>query len=316
MTSAPTAVALMGPTASGKTRLAIELALALGGEVISVDSGLVYRGMDIGSAKPTLAERQGVAHHLIDILDPAEAYSTGRFRDQALELIDAIHERGRLAILAGGTMLYFNALFQGLADLPAADPELRRQIDREAELKGWQQLHRELAEVDLEAARRIHPNDPQRIQRALEVYRLTGISITELCARAESAPPPCRFIRLVVSPGDRELLHRRIRQRFLTMLEQGLVEEVERLYRRGDLNPSLPSVRAVGYRQMWSYLQGEWDYPTMTEKAVTATRQFAKRQYTWLRREQDALHYSSESPRLLATVLDDLRAALDALNAA
>ncbi|NJD08400.1 MAG: tRNA (adenosine(37)-N6)-dimethylallyltransferase MiaA [Methylococcaceae bacterium] len=316
MTVLPPAVALMGPTASGKTQLAIELALALNGEVISVDSGLVYRGMDIGSAKPTLEERQGVPHHLIDILDPAETYSTGRFREQALELIGAIHSRGRLPILAGGTMLYFNALFHGLAALPPADPELRRQIDREAELKGWHQLHQELAVIDAAAASRIHPNDPQRIQRALEVYRLTGVSITELCARAESAPPPCHFIRMVVSPGDRELLHRRIRQRFLAMLEQGLVEEVERLYRRGDLDASMPSVRAVGYRQVWFYLQGEWDYPTMTEKAITATRQFAKRQYTWLRRETDAPHYDSDSPRLLAAVQDNLRKTLDALSAA
>jgi len=312
MSDLPVAVALMGPTASGKTRLAVELALALGGEVISVDSGLVYRGMDIGTAKPGLEERRGVPHHLIDILDPAEAYSTGLFRAQALERIGAITGRRRLPILAGGSMLYFHALFHGLAELPAADPEIRRQIDEEARLRGWHPLHRELATVDPEAAARIHPNDPQRIQRALEVYRITGIPISMLRAQAAAEPPGCRWVRVVVSPSDRETLHQRIRQRFLGMLEQGLVAEVEALYRRGDLEPSLPSLRAVGYRQVWSYLSGQWDYATMTDKAIGATRQFAKRQYTWLRRQPDALHGRSENPALLAELLRDLEPVLSA----
>lgn len=296
----PPAVALMGPTASGKTRLAIELAQTLNGEVISVDSGLVYRGMDIGSAKPTIEERDGVPHHLIDIIDPSEAYSTGQFRDQALALINTITRRGRLPILAGGTMLYFNALFHGLANLPSADQDIRRCIDEEAAAEGWHYMHRLLADVDPVSARRIHPNDPQRIQRALEVYRISGRTLTDLWAEGESDSPPCRFIRLVVSPGNRELLHERIASRFLSMLDTGLVDEVYRLYERGDLDESMPSIRAVGYRQVWAYLKGEWDYATMTEKAITATRQFAKRQYTWLRREQAAQHFLSESNSVLS----------------
>lgn len=303
----PPALALMGPTASGKTRLAIELAHALNGEVISVDSGLVFRGMDIGTAKPTLAEREGVPHHLIDILDPREAFSTGQFREQALFLMADITARGRLPILAGGTMLYFNALRHGLAELPAADAAIRREIDAEAEARGWIALHEELARIDPVAAVRIHPNDPQRIQRALEVYRIAGLSLTELCGRAENDPLPFRLIRLVVSPVDRQILGERIRVRFQHMLELGLVDEVRALYGRGDLHTGLPSIRAVGYRQVWSYLEGELDYAAMAERAVIATRQFAKRQYTWLRREADALHYLSEKPDLCSRVLEDLK---------
>lgn len=302
----PPALVLMGPTASGKTRLAIELALELDGEVISVDSGLVYRGMDIGTAKPSLEERRGVPHHLIDILDPKEAFSTGQFREQAIALMHDITARGRLPILAGGTMLYFNALRHGLAELPAADAEIRAAIDEEAATRGWLALHEELARIDPVAAARIHPNDPQRIQRALEVYRIAGVSLTELCAKAEGEPLPFDLIRLVVSPANRELLGQRIRARFQLMLEQGLVEEVRALYQRGDLDPSLPSIRAVGYRQVWAYMEGELDYDAMVERAVIATRQFAKRQYTWLRREADALHYLSEEPDLTARVLKDL----------
>jgi tRNA dimethylallyltransferase len=308
----PSAIALMGPTASGKTRLAIELALTLNGEIISVDSGLVYRGMDIGTAKPSLEERQGVPHHLIDLLDPREAFSTGRFRAQALALVAEIHERGRLPILAGGTMLYFNALFHGLAELPEADPAIRRALDEEAEARGWGALHEELARVDPAAAARIHPNDPQRIQRALEVWRIAGVSLTELWARAVSSPLPFDVIRLVVAPGSREVLQQRIRERFWAMLEQGLVDEVERLFRRGDLNLELPSMRAVGYRQVWAYLQGDLDHEAMVERAVIATRQFAKRQYTWLRRERDALRHASDAPGLLARVLKDLSVRLQA----
>lgn len=293
----------MGPTASGKTRLAIQLAQALDGEVISVDSALVYRGMDIGTAKPGLAEREGVPHHLIDILDPAEAFSTGQFRDLALGLMADITARGRLPILAGGTMLYFNALFQGLAELPAADEAVRRQIDEEAARLGWARLHEELGRVDPQAAARIHPNDPQRIQRALEVYRVAGVSISELCAQGRSKPPPFDIIRLVVAPSDRQVLHGLIRQRFLAMLERGLVEEVRALFERGDLQAELPSIRAVGYRQVWSYLNGEWDYEEMVERGIIATRQFAKRQYTWLRRESLASHFVSEDKHLLDSVL-------------
>ncbi len=304
--SLPSAIALMGPTASGKTRLAIQLAQALNGEIISVDSALVYRGMDIGTAKPSLAEREGIPHHLIDILDPAEAYSTGQFLQHAAHLMDDITRRGRLPLLVGGTMLYFNALFNGLADLPEADEALRRQIDAEAVNLGWQALHDELACIDPPAAARIHPNDPQRIQRALEVYRLTGISLSEHCAQGRSAPPPFNIIRLILSPGDRKILHETIRLRFLSMLEQGLVDEVNRLFQRKDLHEELPSIRAVGYRQVWAYLSGEGDYAHMVDRGIIATRQFAKRQFTWLRREQSATQFASDDPNLLVNVLNRL----------
>ncbi len=299
----PPAIALMGPTASGKTRLAIQLAQELNGEIISVDSALVYRGMDIGTAKPSLEERQGVPHHLIDILDPADAFSTGQFRQQALHLMAEITNRGRLPLLVGGTMLYFNALFNGLAELPEADAALRRKIDGEAAKLGWPALHGELARVDPEAGARIHPNDPQRIQRALEVYRLTGIPLSELCARGQSAAPPFNIVRLIVAPGNRLVLHEIIRQRFLSMLDQGLVEEVKALYRRGDLHQHLPSIRAVGYRQVWAYLSGELNDAQMVERGIIATRQFAKRQFTWLRREESASRFVSEDPQLLQNVL-------------
>jgi tRNA dimethylallyltransferase len=296
----------MGPTASGKTRLAIELAKALDGEVVSVDSALVYRGMDIGTAKPGLEERQGVPHHLIDILDPAEAYSTGRFREDALALLRDIHSRGKLPILAGGTLLYFNALFHGLSELPAADPEIRRQLDEEAAARGWAALHAELARVDPEAAARIHPHDPQRIHRALEVYRIAGIPLTALCRAAAPPPPPFEWVKRVVAPADRAALGERIRLRFLDMLARGLVEEVRALRERGDLDPGLPSMRAVGYRQVWAYLAGECGREAMVERGVIATRQFAKRQFTWLRREAQAPRYQSEDERLAERVLADL----------
>ncbi len=304
--SFPPALALMGPTASGKTRLAIELALVLEGEIISVDSALVYQGMDIGTAKPNDEERQGVPHHLIDILDPAEAYSTGRFREEALALMADITARGKLPILAGGTMLYFNALFQGLSALPSADPEIRRQIDAEAAARGWPVLHEELARIDPTAAARIHPNDPQRIQRALEVYRLTGTPLSVL--RNETRPPPLPFklVNLILTPAERETLHERIRRRFLEMLERGLIEEVRALYERSDLHADLPAIRAVGYRQVWAYLEGEFDRDTLIERAITATRQFAKRQFTWLRREKTARHYHSEDERLMEKVLRNI----------
>jgi tRNA dimethylallyltransferase len=307
----PPIIALMGPTASGKTRLAIELAKALDGEVISVDSALVYRGMDIGTAKPDLEERQGVPHHLIDILDPADAYSTGRFRDDALALMADIIERGRLPILAGGTMLYFNALFHGLSDLPSADPEVRRQLDEEAASRGWPAMHAELARVDPDAAARIHPNDPQRIHRALEVYRLTGIPLTVLCAETQAPPLPFDPVKLIVAPADRPALHERIRQRFLDMIGRGLIDEVRALYERGDLDADLPSIRAVGYRQVWAYLAGDCDRETMIERGIIATRQFAKRQFTWLRREETALRYRSEDEGLVARVLGDVARRLE-----
>lgn len=291
----PPVLLLMGPTASGKSELAVYLAERLCGEIVSVDSAMVYRGMDVGTAKPSLAERRGIAHHLIDILDPAEAFSTGRFRDQALALIEAIRRRGRLPILAGGTMLYFNALLHGLAELPQADPAVRRELEALAEQQGQAALHRRLQEVDPVAAARIHPNDPQRTQRALEVFLLSGKTLTELCA-AEGAPAlPFRPVKVVLAPADRVVLHERIAKRFRVMLEGGLLEEVQRLYARGDLDESMPAIRAVGYRQVWAYLAGQCGWEVMVEQGIAATRQLAKRQYTWLRRETDALWCESQA---------------------
>jgi len=305
----PPALAIMGPTASGKTRLAIELAQELSGEIISVDSGLVYRGMDIGTAKPSMAERCGVPHHLIDIIDPSEAFSTGQFREKALSLMDEIRARGRLPILAGGTMLYFNALLHGLADLPAADPAIRRQLDEEALRIGWVAMHERLRQIDPVAAARIHPNDPQRIQRALEVYYASGSNLTTLqqATARQNDDFPYRIQRIELTFADRDSLRARIAARFLTMLEQGFVAEVEMLYQRGDLDENLPSMRAVGYRQAWSYLQGECNYDEFVERAIIATRQFAKRQLTWLRREVGQLSYDAEADKVAARVLSDVK---------
>ncbi len=294
----------MGPTASGKTRLAIQLAGALGGEIISVDSALVYRGMDIGTAKPDLAERAGVPHHLIDILDPSERYSAGQFLRDALAKMDEIVARDRIPILAGGTMLYFSGLLQGLSMLPTANLAVRETIDAEAAIRGWPALHAQLAQVDPDSARRIHPNDAQRIQRALEVHRLTGRPLSEHFGTPPAADTPYRFCRLVLAPTDRTALQQRIRIRFLAMIEQGLIGEVERLHRRGDLDPDMPALRAVGYRQVWAYLEGKFGHEAMIERAIIATRQFAKRQMTWLKRETGALHLSSGDTDLLAKTLE------------
>lgn len=301
--SFPPAIFLMGPTASGKTALAVQLAQQLNAEIISVDSALVYRGMDIGVAKPTLQERGGIDHHLIDILDPGESFSTGQFRHAALELMADISARGKLPLLVGGTMLYFNALAKGLAELPEADQRIRAQLDEDLKAHGKEFMHRRLADCDPESAARIHPNDPQRVQRALEVYAITGQTLTEYFKNAETAQIPYQIIKLIIAPADRKILHEIIAQRFKGMLDRGLVDEVEKLYRRGDLNPTLPSMRAVGYRQVWSYLAGEEDYSSMTEKAIIATRQLAKRQFTWLRRETDAYSFETGRVDLLSGVL-------------
>jgi len=293
----------MGPTASGKTALAVQLAQALNGEIISVDSALVFKGMDIGTAKPTPAERGGIPHYLLDILDPSESFSTGQFKTQALALMADISRRGKLPILVGGTMLYFNALTGGLAVLPAADPVIRARLDQELEQLGKDALHQRLAQVDPEAAARIHPNDPQRIQRALEVYEISGQPLTSFFTAAQVQTLPYRTLKLIIAPPDRKILHDVIAQRFRLMLEQGLIEEVQALYKRGDLNEKMPAIRAVGYRQVWSYLQGEYDFDTMTDKAVAATRQLAKRQFTWLRRETDAFSFETGEAGLLAKVL-------------
>lgn len=303
----PSAVLLMGPTASGKTALGVALAQALNAEIISVDSALVYRGMDIGTAKPTLAERGGVPHHLIDILDPSEAFSTGQFRNRALDLMAEITARGKLPLLVGGTMLYFSALTQGLAQLPEADPNIRQRLDEELQQLGKEVLHARLAQVDPLAAARIHVNDPQRIQRALEVYEISGRPLSSFFDGDQQAEHPFRFIKLIIAPEQRKTLHDKIAQRFDQMLAQGFLDEVRTLWQRGDLDESLPSIRCVGYRQAWSYLSGEYDFETMREKAIVATRQLAKRQFTWLRKEQDAGHLISGSADLLEQALQHCR---------
>ena len=296
----------MGPTASGKTALAIRLAQELGGEIISVDSALVYRGMDIGTAKPSPDERGGIPHHLIDILDPLEPYSTGQFQKDAEALMIAIRDRGHIPILAGGTMLYFHGLSHGLATLPPANSFVREAIAEEAQRRGWEALHQDLEKIDPVAAARIHPRDPQRIQRALEVFRLTGTPMTTLIEKTQKKSDD-PLLKLVLRTGDREELHQRIERRFMAMLEQGLIEEVARLFDRGDLHADLPALRAVGYRQVWSYLEGDCSRDAMIERAVIATRQFAKRQMTWLQKETEAQVLFSEDPQLLGRALSTIR---------
>ena len=303
----PSAIFLMGPTASGKTALSVQLAQALDGEIISVDSALVFKGMDIGTAKPTLEERGGIPHHLIDILDPSESFSTGQFRTQTLALMDAITGRGKIPVLTGGTMLYFNALFNGLAVLPEADPAIRAKLDQDLAQLGKDVLHQRLADIDPLAAARIHPNDPQRIQRALEVYEISGKPLSSFFNEAQGEDLPYQKIKLIIAPPDRKILHGIIAQRFRNMLKQGLINEVEALYRRGDLSEKMPSIRAVGYRQVWAYLQGEDDLETMTEKAIIATRQLAKRQFTWLRRETDAISFHTGEADLLQKILSSIK---------
>ena len=284
----PLAIFLMGPTASGKTAVAVELVQRLPLEIISVDSALVYRGMDIGTAKPDAATLALAPHRLIDIRDPGEAYSAAQFRVDALREMELICASGNTPLLVGGTMLYFRALEQGLSDLPGADPEVRAQLEARAAEIGWAAMHQRLAVVDARSAARIHPNDPQRIQRALEVYELTGVALSELCRRGSETPPNYRFLKIVLAPPERETLHRRIEARFRAMLEQGFLDEVQRLHRRGDLDSQLPALRAVGYRQAWMYLQGELSADEWVQRALVATRQYAKRQLTWLRAEADA----------------------------
>jgi len=304
--SNPPAIFLMGPTASGKTALSVQLAQALNGEIISVDSALVFKGMDIGTAKPTMEERGGIPHHLIDIHDPAESFSTGQFRKQALALMDDITRRGKIPILAGGTMLYFNALNSGLALLPEADPAIRARLDQDLAQLGKEALYQRLAGIDPESAARIHPNDPQRVQRALEVYEISGKPLTSFFTEAQAQDIPYQRIKLIIAPQDRAILHDIIARRFKQMLDQGFIDEVAALYQRGDLSEKMPSIRAVGYRQAWSYLQGEYDLETMTEKAIVATRQLAKRQFTWLRRETDAANFQTGDQDLLAKALAEI----------
>jgi tRNA dimethylallyltransferase len=289
----PPAIFLMGPTAAGKTDLAVALARVLPCDLISVDSALVYRGMDIGTAKPSAELLQEFPHRLVDIRDPAQSYSAAEFASDALAAMAQITAAGRIPLLVGGTMLYFKALSEGLADMPAADAAVRAELEAQAQAEGLAALHRQLAEVDPESATRIHPNDPQRLVRALEVYRISGVSMTEHRVRqrlqkAGAGTPdagvlPYTVAQLSVAPAQRQVLHQRIEQRFVEMVEQGFVEEVEALRRRSDLHPDLPSMRSVGYRQVWNYLDGACSRDEMVQRGVIATRQLAKRQLTWLR---------------------------------
>jgi tRNA dimethylallyltransferase len=282
----------MGPTAAGKTRLALLLHEHLPVDIVSVDASQVYRGMDIGTAKPSREELARAPHRLIDIRDPAQAYSVAEFCVDALREMDDIVRRGRIPLLVGGTMFYFRALEQGLSDLPSADPEVRVRLAQEAAQVGWPAMHARLALRDARTAERLSPNDSQRIQRALEIIELTGETPSSL-TQTPPPPPPYRFLRVALIPSDRAVLHARIRDRFQAMLEQGLVGEVEALYRRSDLSPELPSVRTVGYRHVWKYLTGGLTYNEMAENSVIATRQLAKRQLTWLRRFSDLNVYDS-----------------------
>lgn len=299
---------LMGPTASGKTALALEIAKQIPAEIISVDSALVYRHMDIGTAKPTPEELAIAPHHLIDIIDPLESYSAADFRTDALALIPQIIAKGRLPILVGGTMLYFKALIDGISPLPEADAQVRHEIEAEAVRIGWDGLHQQLAEFDPVSAARIHPNDPQRINRAIEVYRLTGKSMTEL-TETKGEPLPYQVRQFAIAPQERAMLHERIAQRFELMLQQGFEQEVRQLYQRGDLHPGLPSIRCVGYRQMWEYLDGLVTYDEMVYRGIAATRQLAKRQLTWLRSWPDLQWLLTEScpKENLQAVLKSLR---------
>ena len=278
----PLAIFLMGPTASGKTDLAIQLRQHLPVEVISVDSALIYRGMDIGTAKPSKAELALAPHRLIDISDPAESYSAANFRTDALREMQEISAQGKIPLLVGGTMLYYKALLEGLSPLPSADEKVRSEIEAKAALIGWAGLHQELCKIDPISAQRINPNDSQRINRALEVFYLTGKTLTELTAQKGEALP-YDILQFAIAPEQREVLHRRIEQRFHNMIELGFQQEVEKLYRRPDLNENLPSIRCVGYRQMWEYLRGDYDHDEMVFRGICATRQLAKRQITWLR---------------------------------
>jgi tRNA dimethylallyltransferase len=306
MTSSP-AILLMGPTASGKTALAIALAREFPAEIVSVDSALVYRQMDIGTAKPSAELRAEVAHHLIDLVDPVKAYSAGRFRRDALAAMADIRGRGRVPVLVGGTMLYFRALQLGLAELPDADPALRAELDETAARRGWPALHAELAQVDPASAAKIRPGDSQRIQRALEVWRLSGRPLSQLQARGAAPPQGWHFLKLGLAPRSRPELHQAIEARFQAMMAAGLLSEVQRLHARGDLHPGLPAIRAVGYRQLWAHLEGEYGLDEAIRRSITATRRLAKRQMTWLRAEP-ALCWLADASQARAAVRNWLAA--------
>ncbi|MBI2746751.1 MAG: tRNA (adenosine(37)-N6)-dimethylallyltransferase MiaA [Burkholderiales bacterium] len=305
-TEFPRCLAIAGPTASGKTAAALAIAAKLPVEIISVDSALVYRGMDIGTAKPSAAELAAVPHHLIDIRDPLQAYSAAEFVHDASELMHAIHARGRHPLLVGGTMLYFKALFDGIDDMPKADAQVRAQIEAEAQAQGWPALHAELMRVDPVTAARLAPADAQRIQRALEVYRVSGLPLSSFHTRKDDAQPSAAMTAttlISLEPTDRAWLHERIAQRFDAMLAGGLLDEVQRLRARGDLHPELPSMRCVGYRQAWEALDGVFPMGELRERGIYATRQLAKRQITWLRSMPQRHVVACDAPDALQQVL-------------
>lgn len=302
-------ICIVGPTAAGKSDIALRLADAFGAELVSVDSALVYRGMDIGTAKPTAAERAAVRHWLIDTVEPTQPYSAAEFVADAEQAIADIEARGRVPLLVGGTMLYLRALLQGLSDLPAADPDLRAQLGHELSTRGAAALHAELAGIDPAAAARIHPNDPQRLLRALEVYRLTGTPISSL-QQAWRQAPRRPGILVALSPADRSVLHQRIAQRFDTMLAGGFLDEVRALMQRPGMHPDLPSMRSVGYRQAWGHLAGDYDLTRCRELSIYATRQLAKRQLTWLRSTPGVSWVDSSAAAAYSTVREHVGAAL------
>ena len=297
----------MGPTASGKTSLAVELVTHLPLEIISVDSAMVYRGMDIGTAKPGREVLEAAPHRLIDICEPTESYSAGRFRRDAMAAIEEIRKNNRIPVLVGGTGLYFRSLEKGFSDLPATDPALRARLTKMLRTQGSAALHEELTRVDPVAAQRLHPNDAQRIQRALEVYEMTGTAFSVFTAQGRLGPLPGNVVKLALVPSDRRLLRERTRQRFIRMLENGLVDEVRGFFGREDMHEDLTSMRMVGYRQVWSYLAGRLNYSEMQEKAVTATRQLAKRQVTWLRKEENTTWFDSYRPEIAQELVAFLR---------
>nr|WP_247670942.1 tRNA (adenosine(37)-N6)-dimethylallyltransferase MiaA [Pseudoalteromonas sp. MMG005] len=295
----------MGPTAAGKTALAIALCQHLDTQVISVDSALVYKGMNIGTAKPNADELSLAPHHLIDMLDPLESYSVADFRRDAIEKIDMLHKQGKVPILVGGTMMYFKGLIEGLSPLPEADTAVRRELEAQAKAHGWAALHQELTNIDPDAAAKISENDSQRINRALEVYRLTGQTMTVL-QKQKQPTLPYQFHQFAIAPHDRKVLHGRIEKRFNIMLDQGFKNEVLTLYQRGDLHPDLPSIRCVGYRQMWEHLAGNCDHDEMVFKGIAATRQLAKRQLTWLRSWPNVNWLETDDQENLQRVLTSL----------
>ncbi len=311
MTQQLPAVFIMGPTASGKTDLAIELVKHYPFEIISVDSALVYKNMDIGTAKPSKEELAIAPHHLIDFLDPAQSYSTAAFRNDALGLMTDIHAREKIPLLVGGTMLYHRSLLYGLSELPAADAPIRAKLDTQAKEKGVEFMHAKLAEIDPVAAKRIHPNDPQRVQRALEVYEISGKSMTQLQLESQAQALAYNAYKIIIAPQSRDLLRERIAMRFKQMIAQGFIKEVDALFQRGDLDLSFASMRAVGYRQVWEYLEEKTSKQEMIEKGITVTRQFAKRQMTWLRRETDAQWIATEANDSYQQAVNYLQPVLD-----